>query len=84
MAGRVISKVFLVRVAVKVALQHAGSKLLGDLNGAVARARIEHDDFVAPAQRVERARQVLFFVQRNERGGDLHDDSDPAPECSKQ
>ena len=45
----------------------------GDFKSAVGRARVDDDDFLAPAEFFENSREVLFLVERDEYDGDFHD-----------
>ena len=57
--------IFLLAVPAKCVITRLRPKALGNLNRAVLRARVHHDDLVGPTHTFQRARKVRLLVHRN-------------------
>ncbi len=53
-------------------LYDASSKFCRDLNGTIARAAIENKNFVTAAQAFNHTRDIPLFIERDDRGRNLH------------
>src|SRR4051812_8962359 len=66
MPGLLRSEVLLLPVARPGVRENAGAQALGDLHRPVRAARVNDHDVIRPTHALDRARNVRFFVSRND------------------
>ena len=67
------SPILLLDVALKGVGEHAGSALLGEGNGRIGRARIDHEQLVGhPGKTVQAPLDVVGFVAGDDDGREQH------------